>query len=271
LTQWSSQPIVSANDFREYDGKAVADPFAIHHRGVWYLFFELFIRGRSNAVIGASRSSNLVDWEPLGIVLDEPHHLSYPFVFEYEDEIYMMPETKSLRSVCLYQAVDFPFRWKRVKTLLSGRLMDCSLIQHQGRFWMFAGWQSYWLRLFHATNPLGPWRPHWLPVLRKYSKSSNRPGGRPVRWNGNIVRFSQDNTLHYGQQLRAWRVSQMNRLWYSEAPLFDEPILKGSGQGWNARCMHHIDLFESRNFVGNNSDTSSPLNSPLFAFVDGSA
>ena len=236
-------PIVAAADFERWNGKAVADPFAIFRDGAWYLFFELFQNGSENAVIGASRSENLQNSEPLGIVLKQPHHLSYPFVFEYDGQVYMMPESKSVKRVDVFRAVDFPFHWTFEKTILRGRLMDCSMAHHQGLYWIFAGWRSYGLKLFYAKHPLGPWKSHWMPCIRGYSRSSSRPGGRPAFQNNHLVRFSQDCEECYGHQLRAWNVTQMNRLWYSEVPLYREPILSGSGEGWNSRCMHHIDAF----------------------------
>ncbi len=259
-------PIVTGRDFEKWNGGAVADPFAIFRGGVWYLFFELFQKGTDIAVIGASCSTNLTVWEPLGIVLRQPHHLSYPFVFEHDGQVYMMPESKSVKRVDLYRAVEFPHRWEFEKTILRGRLMDCSMVKHRDRYWIFAGWRSYGLKLYHAPHPLGPWRSHWLPCIRGYSRSSSRPGGRPVLQNNKLIRFSQDCTDYYGQQLRAWNVTQMNRLWYSEEPLYPEPILAGSGEGWNARCMHHIDAFRVPTL-----ETDSTTAQEWLAFVDGCA
>ncbi len=259
-------PIVQASDFKEWDGKAVADPFAIFREGVWYLFFELFQSGSDRAVIGASRSLNLRDWEPLGIVLRQPHHLSYPFVFEHDGQVYMMPESRSVRRVDLFRAVEFPHRWEFERTILRGRLMDCSMVKHRGRYWIFAGWRSHGLKLFHALHPLGPWRHHWMPFLRLYSRSASRPGGRPIHHDGQLIRFSQDSTDYYGQQLRAWQVTCMNRLWYSEVPMFEEPLLVGSGQGWNSRCMHHMDAFRIPRM-----GTDATSQHEWLAFVDGSA
>ena len=261
-----ANPIVTASDFEKWNGQAVADPFAIFRDGTWFLFFELFQKGSGNAVIGACRSDNLRDWEPLGIVLKQPHHLSYPFVFEHDGQVYMMPESKSVQRVDLFRAVEFPYRWEFEKTILRGRFMDCSMVQHAGRYWIFAGWRSYGLKLFHASSPRGPWKSHWLPCIRSYSRSSSRPGGRPVRHDNKLIRFSQDCTDYYGQQLRAWNVTRMNRLWYAEEPLYAEPILSGSGQGWNARCMHHIDAFRVPTLGSDSADAHEWM-----AFVDGCA
>ncbi|HUP78761.1 MAG TPA: hypothetical protein VM260_09415, partial [Pirellula sp.] len=100
-----TNPIVAGNDFERWNGRAVADPFAIFRNGVWYLFFELFQKGSKNAVIGASRSKDLQNWEPLGIVLKQAHHLSYPFIFEHDGQVYMMPESKSVKRVDILRAL----------------------------------------------------------------------------------------------------------------------------------------------------------------------
>jgi hypothetical protein len=261
----SANPIISFRDFKAWNGSAVADPFAIRYQNAWYVFFELFQNGTDKAIIGASRSSDLVVWEPLGIVLEQPHHLSYPFVFEHEGEIYMMPESKSVRRLDIFRAVDFPTRWVFEKTILRGSFADCSMVFHNHRYWIFAAWRGSWLRLFHAPHPLGPWSAHAWPFIRTYSKVATRPGGRPRKFEDMLVRFSQDNTLYYGQQLWAWNITSMNRIWYSDKQLYDAPILKGSGDGWNARCMHHIDCFDGP------STGDAAGQRELMAFVDGCA
>jgi hypothetical protein len=253
-------PVLTGKDFRQWRGIGLADPFAVHREDAWYLFFELFLKGEHHAVIGAARSTDLGHWDPLGIVHSQPHHLSYPFLFEHDGHVYMMPESKAVRRVDIFRAEEFPHRWVFVKTILRGRLMDCSMVHYKQRYWLFAGWRSYWLRLFHAPHPLGPWRSHWLPFIRSYSRSATRPGGKPIVWDGQLIRFSQDNVHYYGEQLRAWRVTRLNRLWYSETAYSDKPILKGAGVGWNASCMHHIDAHL----------TDAPgSQSRLLAFVDG--
>ena len=39
-------------------------------------------------------------WTHLGIVLDEPWHLSYPFLFRWEGQMYMMPEASKQVLIC---------------------------------------------------------------------------------------------------------------------------------------------------------------------------
>jgi len=244
----SAQPIFAAQALSPWNGYGAADPFAIWVDGICYVFFEMLVRSQKNAVIAVASSNDLEHWQVEGIAIQEAYHLSYPFVFHYAGQIYMMPESKSQRRVDLYRAVDFPMRWEKVGPMIYGRVMDASFVEHEGRFWMFAGWHSYWLRLFYADSPLGPWKAHWQPIARLYSKRDVRPGGRPVQVGGALIRFAQDNRKHYGHQLRAMQILKMNRLWFRERAWVGsitrstEPFLSPKQDRWYSRCLHHLDI-----------------------------
>lgn len=244
----SPQPIFTAQSLLPWNGYGAADPFAIWVDGKCYVFFEMLVRGQKNAVIAVASSCDLMQWQVDGIAIQEAYHLSYPFVFEHAGQRYMMPESKSQRRVDLYRAVDFPLRWEKVGPLIHGRVMDASLIEHQGRYWMFAGWHSYWMRLFYANSPLGPWKSHWQPIARLYSKRDVRPGGRPVKVGPSLIRFAQDNRKYYGHQLRAMQITKLNRLffreqaWGSTNTKSTQPFLEPNPDGWFSRCIHHLDI-----------------------------
>lgn len=240
------RPLFERDILDRLGGYAAADPFAIRVNGTWYVFFEMLIR-QSNAVIAVASSSDLDQWTIHGVCLREPHHVSYPFVFRHGDEIYLVPESKSVRQVIAYRAVDFPMRWERCATLARGRLMDATIVPWRGRYWMLAGSHSYWLRAFWADHPTGPYRPHWLPVARIYNRKNVRPGGRVVSVNGQLIRPVQDNTDCYGKQLRAMVIERLDRGWFSERPLQESPILQPSGTGWYAQRIHHLDLHATEN------------------------
>jgi hypothetical protein len=251
-------PIFTAADVTDRRAAFLADPFVHYVDGMWHLFVEMFDEERRKGVIAAARSKNLREWEYLGVVLEEPHHLSYPFVFEHDGDIYMVPESRSARQVNIYRATRFPFEWKVEKTLLRGKLFDASFVQYEGRFWMLVGWWSYWMKAFHAPHPLGPWTAHSWPVVRTYAPGLARPGGRPVMMDGKLVRFGQDNRQHYGHQLNAFEVTALTPHWYAERLLSPSPLLQPTGNGWNAKSMHHIDL-------------QRHPNGGWLAFVDGSS
>ncbi len=250
-------PCIQAKDLERFGGRGAADPFAVKRSGAWYVFYECLMRTTpQRATIACSFSNDLIHWQHLGVVLEQAHHLSYPFVFEYQGDIYMMPESKSVRRVDLYRAIDFPTRWKFEKTILQGSLADSSMVHYQGRYWIFAGWRSYWLKAFYADNPFGPWRSHCLPFIKLYNKAATRPGGRPIVLGDQLIRFSQDSCKYYGHQLRAWEVNTLNRFWYQQRAALDGPVLQPGNLGWNNHQMHHADIHPQPS-------------GELIAFVDG--
>lgn len=94
-----------------------ADPFLFEKDGTIYLFVEMFDNLTEVGIIGVSRYENGAFTEPEP-VLKEKFHLSYPLVFEENGKIYMMPETHEDNCIQLYEAEDFPYKWKKSKVLV---------------------------------------------------------------------------------------------------------------------------------------------------------
>lgn len=70
----------------------VADPFLRHDRQR-LLFFEVYNGRRTpDAVIGHATSPSLHEWQYQGIVLNTGYHLSFPYEFEYDGNMYTIPE-----------------------------------------------------------------------------------------------------------------------------------------------------------------------------------
>jgi hypothetical protein len=116
-----------------------ADPFPIEQNGRLFVLVEDFAHALGYGVISAVE----FDAEgPAGVprpVLDTGSHLSYPFVFEHCGAVWMVPESVAVGTVDLYRAVKFPDQWVKEATLLTGvEASDATLLEHDGRWWMFA-------------------------------------------------------------------------------------------------------------------------------------
>ena len=98
--------------------KWAADPLLFSYNGCNYLFFELFDRHSNKGSIALSEIKDGKINKPT-IIINEKFHLSFPFVFEHNNSIYMIPETGEIQSLILYKAIDFPLVWKREKVLLN--------------------------------------------------------------------------------------------------------------------------------------------------------
>jgi hypothetical protein len=234
-------PIVTADSLNMMDAHYVADPFLVMDSGTAYLFFEVL--RTSGGDIGLATSTDNQSWVFQGIVLDEPFHLSYPHVFKWDGIYYMVPESEKSNSVRLYEAVDFPRRWKLKSILLDGMaLADPTVFRFKDMWWMFAAVGINELRLYFAPELAGPWQEHPLSPLVKDDPRVARPGGGVAQIGDRLFRIAQDGFPFYGTSVRAFEILKLSEREYIERAIDGGPLLTGSGSGWNSEGMHHLSM-----------------------------
>ena len=218
----------------------VADPFVIRVDATWYMFFEIMNRLNYLGCIGCATSSDGHNWNYERVVLEEPFHLAYPCVFEHEGETFLVPDSIG-NGVRLYRAASFPNEWKLEKTLIPDKtLCDSSLFRYQNRWWAFCCDRSDpqdTLRIFYANSLFGAWSEHAAGKI--CSPMDQRQAGRIIEQAGSLFRFVQN---HNGEYVRMRQIETLTPEVFSESEYFENPILRGTGSGWNADGMHHIDL-----------------------------
>lgn len=238
-------PVLSGESVTDVSAYFVADPFMVEVEGRWHCYFEVLNKHSDKGEIGLATSSDLREWQYRQIVLSEPFHLSYPYVFSWEGEHYMIPESSADRSVRLYRATAFPTEWTLDAVLLRGETYnDASVLQHGGRWWMFVETspnEKNLLRLYHSDALHGPWSEHPCSPIVDGDAGSARPAGRVIATEEGIVRFAQDCRRVYGEAVRAFLVNRLTPSEYEERPLSREPLLGPSGHGWNRLRMHTVD------------------------------
>ncbi|MDD1777081.1 MAG: hypothetical protein LUQ65_02855 [Candidatus Helarchaeota archaeon] len=240
------QPIINCNDITGFIAEVVADPFIINENNNWYMFFEIINKNTKNANIGYATSSNGLNWKYQKIILAESFHLSYPYVFKFNNEFYMIPEAKRSRSVRLYKAIEFPEKWSLLGIILNKGYVDTSIIFFEDKWWLFACYNlsgPTTLHLFYSKDLTGPYIEHPKSPIAEGGRDA-RPAGRIISFQGKIVRFAQDNSQSYAKQVRAFEILKLTTEGYEEKEVFESPILRDSGQGWNADGMHHVDLHQ---------------------------
>lgn len=227
-----SRPELSLREFRMIRpplDRFWADPCVIAHDGHWWVFFEEFVYAKRKGVLACLEIFEDGTWSTPRRILELPCHLSYPFVFQHNGAFYMIPETGGQRSIDLYRAEEFPYRWTKHRTLIDDiEAVDATLIEHQGRWWLFANVVSgpylttqdeLWL--FSTDDPIeGKWLPHvGNPVVS--DAMSARPAGRLWRErtaNGDrLMRPSQNSAGHYGFALNIQEVLQLDDTDYRES------------------------------------------------------
>ena len=203
---------------------AWADPCVLTRGGRHYLFIEQILSGTSKGHLAVLEMNAEKITAPPKTILEKPYHLSHPFVFEWEGDSYLVPESSANGSVDLYRCTDFPSQWEFCKTLMPDvRAVDATLLEHNDRWWMFVTLADHKgattrdeLFLFSNRHPVDEgWRPHPLnPIVADARRA--RPAGRIVQQNGKLVRPAQDCSHRYGYGIRMMEIVTLDEERYEE-------------------------------------------------------
>ena len=238
-----SNPVLTGKDVTDIDAKFVADPFMAVENGHFYMFFEVLNRANSQGDIGYAESEDGEKWEYKKIVIDEPFHLSYPYVFKWEDSYYLIPESHEDLSIRLYRATSFPGEWQFVKRIFNGEhYVDPSIFRYENTWWLFyTNPKNDALNLYYSDQLMGNWVPHPMNPIVKLNMHIARPGGRVLMHDGHLYRFTQDTEPRYGIQVFVFEILELSKTAYKEKIVSERPVVTMTGEGWNARGMHHVD------------------------------
>lgn len=237
-------PCLTRDHVTGLDADYVADPFMIRTETGWAMMFEVKNSSSGHGDIGFATSSDGRSWSYRGIAIDEPYHMAYPYVFQWEGEHYLMPMAAGSNSLRLYKAKKFPSSWEYAGDVMKGVYFDASIFRHDGRWWILTiSYPDSWstLRLYTSETLIGGWAEHPASPIVKDNPSAARGAGRIIRDEDGLIRFAQDCSNYYGQAVRAFRITRLTKNDYQEIPLSDSPILKAGSGEWNEKGMHHID------------------------------
>ena len=194
----------------------IADPFGIWKNNKLYLFVEFldyrYKKGRIDCIVFDKNLKKISSHN----VLKNKSHLSYPFIIKDEDKIYMIPESSKSGKTFIYESVDFPIKWKKIKEVIPNTAMiDTSVIKYQNKWWMFYslpgknGRALKELHVAYSNSLLGNWKIHNNnPVSNDIELS--RPGGRPFILDSLIHLPVQDSRQTYGGQINIIKLSKLN-------------------------------------------------------------
>jgi hypothetical protein len=194
-----------------------ADPFGIRTNGRDYVFFEAYPYATKKGILAVVEIVN-GKWRDYQVILDLPYHLSYPYVFQYQNDWYMIPETGSNKTISLYKCTDFPSKWEFQKHILEDCVaIDTSIFEWQGKWWFFTTLEeepgsakNEALYLYSADSPLADnWVQH--PIGAIYTDvSKGRMAGRVFSYNGRLYRPAQDGSIGYGGAVKIFEITKLS-------------------------------------------------------------
>ena len=237
-------PLFRAENVTDVPAKFVADPFLVKEDDTWNLFFEVYNNDTQQGDLAVATSKNTWTWNYQKVIIDEPFHLSYPYVFKAENDYYLIPESFEDNSIRLYKADEFPTKWSFVQRLVEGReYVDNSIVHYNGKWWLFSSVTSNdKLYLHYADSLTGPWREHPMSPIVVDDVHKARPSGRMIVYGGKLYRFTMDVNPPFGtHQVMVYEITDISPTTYSEELAQEEPVVMPSGSGWNRDAMHQLD------------------------------
>ena len=206
------------------NNKFYADPFLFRMKGENHLFFECKKIGKGKGVIAYAKINSDNTIGCTDTVLEEGFHLSYPYVFEDRNQVYMIPETSEDQTIRLYKSNNFPKEWECVKVLMKNvKAFDSSLIFYQDKYWLFtviddgrSSNPNTNLYLFYSDELESEnWLSHPMNPVVSDSRLA-RCAGIIVVWDEILVRIAQNCDSVYGKEIQILKIDELNTRNYTE-------------------------------------------------------
>ena len=201
-----------------------ADPHIISMDKNYFIFIEEYVYSKSKGHIALIKMDKEGNYDYLGKILEKDYHLSYPFVFQFENNFYMIPETESNNNIELYKCTDFPKKWEYHGEIMNNvNAVDTTIFNYNDKWWMFTGMKenlgssnSDELFLFHSDNPLSnDWESHSSnPIISDVRQA--RPAGKIFSFKDDIYRPSQNSSKFYGYGISVNQINNITKNEYQE-------------------------------------------------------
>lgn len=200
-----------------------ADPFFLEKDGIIYVFFEDIHLKAYKGHISVSEFEN-GSWSDPVPVITKDYTLSFPSLFEYDGDVYCLPEAREAEKTIFYKAAEFPARWEECKVIFDDfPIVDPQVFHHDNTYWMFFSPATYgrWnqLYIYYADNPLDKWHPHPLNPVKTDLRFS-RNAGSIFSHQGKVFRPSMDNSEIYGKRVILNEITRLSVSDFNEQELF---------------------------------------------------
>lgn len=224
--QWSEAVLCKGIDFPKTQGIGLADPFLYSKDGKDYCFLEEIDEktGRGSIAIYQIFKDYA---QRLGTVLKEEYNISYPYVFEYNGSLFMLPETNEIDEIRLYECIDFPLKWQCKQVLMRHvSAVDSILIPTKEGWWLLTN-QNHSdltdhcseLTIYFAKTPLtDEWTPH--PKNPIYIDAFRSRNAGFFKINDVMYRVSQSQGIYvYGESAFINQITELNHHNFKEKRL----------------------------------------------------
>ena len=241
---WRRAILKEGIEIKNPKNRFFADPFIITMDNRTVCFVEDY---SYNTKIGSISAIEIFDNNQYKIyeyIIKEPFHMSFPYIFRYKDELYMIPETSKAKSIRLYKCIEFPTKWEYQKELFKDiSAADSMIFHHNDMWWIFftisligKNHNSHLLAYYTKSDPInGKWTPHKKNPLISDSTIA-RNGGIVGLEKGVVIRARQRQGFNiYGGSLSLAKITDLTPDSFSEKEICKilpnfMPNIKGTHQ-----------------------------------------
>jgi len=195
-----------------------ADPFLFELDGLPYLAFEVYSylvgQGKLKCFDLAGK-----EYDFFSDINTQNGHVSFPYMFEYQSELYLIPETSDQKVIKLYRFETENQKFTYVRDLLSGHeYVDSVLYPHQDGCYLFTSSNEAPTkqRLYRADELTSTFLEHPQSPIAD-SPQSGRNGGAILQHNSQLFRVAQTSEGSvYGRSILLMRIESLSRDEYRE-------------------------------------------------------
>ncbi len=182
-----------------------ADPFGFVKDGNYHIICEEYDYSNPKGIITTLQ----VDGQTFEIskkvaALEKNYHLAFPYLFEYENIQYCIPENSAGGNVDLYRFDISTGKLVFDQTLIENlQAVDATLFFHEGFWWLFFTDKistNERLNIWYSSTLRGPYSPHANNPVKVDIRSS-RAAGKPFILDGKLLRPTQDCSERSGRRI----------------------------------------------------------------------
>ena len=135
MTDLSTPFVVLPNSKRYW----CADPFLFQKDDYYFVFFEAYDRLKRKGVLGYRQITEHTAGD-IHIIYEATSHLSYPFIYETDGNLYIVPESNMSGELYRLKCLSFPNHWEKEKVLMHERLVDSTFFFYNQEQYCLIGW-----------------------------------------------------------------------------------------------------------------------------------
>jgi hypothetical protein len=199
-----------------------ADAFHLIIKNKNYLIFEdySFILRKGRISIAEIQDLKLVNKK----IILEDKHLSYPYIIEHNQVLYMICESYKAKNLRLYEINQENLTLKFIKNIFENHeAIDPTIFKYNQKFWLFSTKKENpngELYLSYSDDLLNDFCPHPQNPI-KVSYQSSRPAGTIFEKDGKIFRPSQYCKNIYGEKIIINQIIKLDEHEYREEELYE--------------------------------------------------